>query len=100
MIELRNREQLASAIERARRDAKSLVVRPMGASRHYRVTNREKGTEYTVEFFVRGSRRFGRCSCTAGANNLACKHLAAAAALNSYLAAQGLLDHRQQRAAA
>jgi uncharacterized Zn finger protein len=99
MIELKSKEQLASAIERAQRDAKNLVVRVTGASRQYRVANRAKGTQYTVEFFVRGGRRFGHCSCKAGTNNIACKHLAAAAALNTYLAAQGLLN-RQQRAAA
>lgn len=99
MIELKSREQLASAIERARRDAKSLVVRATGVSRQYRVTNRARGTQYTVEFFVRGGRRFGHCNCKAGTNNIACKHLAAAAALNTCLAAQGLLA-RPRRAAA
>jgi uncharacterized Zn finger protein len=99
MIELKSREQLASAIERARRDAKSLVVRATGASRRYLVTNRERGTQYTVEFFVRGGRRFGHCNCKAGTNNIACKHLVAAAALNIYFATQGLLDAARRRAA-
>ena len=99
MIELKSIDQLASAIERAHRDAKNLVVRATGASRQYRVTNRARGTQYTVEFFVRGGRRFGHCSCKAGMNNIACKHLVAAAALNTYLAAQGLLNRQTRRAA-
>ncbi len=99
MIELQSTEQLASAIERARRDAKNLVVRATGASRQYRVTNRARGTQYTVDFFVRGGKRLGHCSCKAGMNNIACKHLVAAAALNTYLAAQGLLNRQTRRAA-
>lgn len=99
MIELQSTEQLASAIERAHRDAKNLVVRATGASRQYRVTNRARGTQYTVDFFVRNGKRFGHCSCKAGMNNIACKHLVAAAALNTYLAAHGLLNGQTQRAA-
>jgi uncharacterized Zn finger protein len=97
VVELKSREQLAAAIEHARREAKNLVVRATDASRRYVVANRARGTSYTVEFVVRGGRRFGRCTCMAGVNNVACKHLAAA--LNSYLATQGLLG-RPQRAAA
>jgi hypothetical protein len=92
MIELRSEEQLKGAIERARNEARNLVVRRTNASRQYRVTNRKNGNDYTVDFFVRtDGRRFGHCTCKAGQNGLACKHIAAAAALNIYLAAQGLL---------
>lgn len=92
MIELRSMEQLAAAAEHARREAKSLVVRVGGGSRQYVVANRAKGTQYTVTFVVRRGRRFGRCTCTAGKHGVECKHLAAAAALNSYRASQGLLS--------
>lgn len=99
MIELKSAEQLASAIERAHRDAKNLVVRVTGVSRQYRVTNRARGTQYRVDFFVRNGKRLGHCSCKAGMNNIACKHLVAAAALNTYLAAHGLLNREARRAA-
>lgn len=99
MIELRSREQLASAIERARRERHALVVRTTSASRRYLVTNRKRGIAYVVEFFVRQGRRFGHCTCTAGQHNVECKHLAAALGLHLYIAQQGLLN-RPQRAAA
>lgn len=99
MIELRSREQLAAAIEHARREAKSLVVRAGVRQRQYVVVNRAKGTAYVVEFFMRGKRRFGHCSCMAGQHNIECKHLAAALGLHLYVAQQGLLS-RQLRAAA
>ena len=99
MIELRSRGQLSAAIEHARREARSLVVRMGSASRQYVVANRAKGTSYVVEFSVRGRRRFGHCSCMAGQHNIECKHLAAALGLHLYVAQQGLLS-RQHRAAA
>src|SRR5687767_4774227 len=93
MIELKSEEQLKGAIERARNEAGNLVVRRTNATRQYRVTNRTNGNSYTVDFFVRGDgRRVGHCTCMAGQNNLACKNISVAAALNIYLAAQGLLS--------
>jgi hypothetical protein len=92
MIELKDRQQLERAIERARSEAKNLVVRRTNAVRQYRVTNRGNGNDYLVDFFVRrDGRRFGHCSCKAGQNSMPCKHVAAAAALNLYLAGVGLL---------
>jgi hypothetical protein len=93
MIELKSQKELSGAIERARNEARYLVVRRTSASRQYEVTNRKNGNSYIVDFFVRGDgRRFGHCTCKAGQNGLACKHIAAAAALNIYLAGLGLLD--------
>jgi hypothetical protein len=77
MIELLNAEQLAKATERAK--AAKLFVQPTSLLRQYRVTNRENGNQYLVDFFVRNGKRFGHCSCMAGMRNLACKHLSAAA---------------------
>ena len=99
MIELKSRAQLASAIERARREAKSLAVSVGGESRQYHVTNRERGTRYEVHFYLRGGRRYGHCNCKAGTNNIACKHLVAALGLHLYVASQGLLNRRQLAAA-
>lgn len=79
MIELINAEQLARATEIAK--ASRLFVQPTSLQRQYRVTNRENGNVYTVDFFVRksDSKRFGHCTCRAGMNHKACKHLSAAA---------------------
>jgi hypothetical protein len=80
MIELISAEQLSKATERAK--AGNLFVRPSSIFRQYHVTNRDTGAKYTVDFFVRKSdgKRFGNCTCKAGQNNRACKHLSAAAA--------------------
>lgn len=91
MIELKSADQLSKAIARAK--ASKLFVQVTGASRQYRVTNRENGNTYTVDFFVRNGKRFGHCGCKGGARNFACKHLAAAAALNIWRAATGLNNH-------
>lgn len=79
MIELKDRSQLEKAIDRAK--AGKLFVQATTLLRQYKVTNRETGAEYYVNFFVRksDSARFGHCTCKAGLNNLACKHIAAAA---------------------
>ena len=78
MIELVNAEQLAKATERAK--AGNLFVQPTSFLRQYRVTNRDTDSKYIVDFFVRkDGKRFGHCSCRAGMNNKACKHLSAAA---------------------
>lgn len=79
MIELVNAEQLSRATERAK--AGNLFVQPSSFLRQYHVTNRETGAKYTVDFFVRkDGKRFGHCTCKAGQNNRACKHLSASAA--------------------
>ena len=86
MIELRSIEQLTKAISRARLG--NLFVQRTSLYRQYRVTNRETGAEYIVDFFVRNSKRYGHCNCKAGTYNLACKHLAAAAGLHLVIAAE------------
>ena len=85
MIELRSAEQLKKATERAR--AGHLFVQTTSIYRQYRVTNRETGAEYVVNFFVRAGKRYGHCNCKAGTYNLACKHLSAGAGLHVMLAA-------------
>jgi hypothetical protein len=79
MIQLINAEQLSRATERAK--SGNLFVQPSSLFRQYHITNRETGALYTVDFFVRKSdgARFGHCTCKAGINNIACKHLSAAA---------------------
>jgi uncharacterized Zn finger protein len=57
-------------------------------TRQYKVTNRETGAQYVVDFFVRHGKRFGHCTCKAGQRNIACKHLASAAGLHMMRAAQ------------
>ena len=94
MIELKTRRELENAINKAKSEAKNLVVRMTNASRMYRVESKTSGNTYTVNFFNRNNRRFGHCSCKAGLNNIACKHIAAAAALNMSLAERGLLNRK------
>ncbi len=77
MIRLVNAKQLSKATERAK--ASRLFVQPSSQLRQYHVTNRENGARYTVDFFIKDGRRFGHCTCLAGRNNIACKHLSAAA---------------------
>jgi uncharacterized Zn finger protein len=77
MIELINAEQLARATERAK--ASRLFVQPTSLQRQYRVTNRENGNIYTVDFFIRNGKRYGHCTCKAGMNHKQCKHLSVAA---------------------
>ncbi len=91
MIQLQSAEQLKRATERAK--AGKLFVQTTGIYRQYTVTNRESGAQYTVNFFVRDGKRFGHCTCKAGMNNMACKHLSAAAGLHVCLAAQQQTSH-------
>ena len=50
MIQLQSADQLKRATERAR--AGKLFVQATGMFRQYRVTNRENGNAYVVDFFV------------------------------------------------
>ena len=77
MIELISADQLAKATERCK--TSNLFVQPTTFLRQYKVTNRENGNQYYVDFFVRNGKRYGQCTCKAGINNKACKHLSAAA---------------------
>ncbi len=98
MIELRNPEQLKRAIELAHADRKNLLVQLTETARKYRVINRRKNQIYEVTFSVRNNgRRFGHCTCRAGELGKECKHLAAAAGLNTCLAQQGLLSRLPQQ---
>jgi hypothetical protein len=87
MIELVSAEQLTKATERAK--ASNLLVQATTIFRQYRVTNRDNGQVYVVNFFVRkDGKRFGGCTCKGGSAGYACKHLAAAAGLHVCIAAQ------------
>jgi hypothetical protein len=98
MIELRNQEQLRRAIELAKSERKNLLVQRTETARKYRVVNRQKNQTYEVTFSVRDNgKRFGHCTCRAGELGKECKHLAAAAGLNTCLAQQGLLNRRPQQ---
>ena len=100
MIRLWNPEQLKKATARAK--ASKLFVQRTSIYRQYRVTNRETGAQYTVNFFVRNGERSGHCNCKAGVNNMACKHLSAAAGLHVMIAAERAQQatHRPEHLAA
>jgi uncharacterized Zn finger protein len=87
MIQLNSTEQLGKAIKRAK--AGRLFVRFI-QFRQFRVENRQNGRTYNVNFFVREGKRFGHCDCKGGERDLACKHLAAAAAVQIGIAAMRL----------
>ncbi len=84
MIQIQSIAQLSKAIERAK--ASKLFVRFV-QFRQFKVENRATGATYNVNFFVRAGRRFGHCDCKGGARGLVCKHLAAAAAIQTGIAA-------------
>ena len=84
MIELKSAEQLSKAIARAK--AGRLFVRFV-QFRQFKVENRQSGATYDVNFFVRAGRRFGHCTCKGGERGLVCKHIAAAAAIQTGIAA-------------
>ena len=94
MIELKSRNTINKAIERAKAERKNLIVRRTNAARMYRVENRATGGSYLVNFFISNNRRYAHCSCPAGVQNIACKHIASAAALNMYLAENGQLNRK------
>lgn len=77
MVELVNANQLSKATERAK--AGNLFVQPTTFLRQYKVTNRDNGNQYYVDFFVRNGKRYGQCTCKAGMNNKLCKHLSVSA---------------------
>ncbi len=96
MIELKTHEQLKPAIDRAVADRQNLLVQLTNFARKYIVVNRRNGQIYEVIFKVDvHGRRFGECDCRAGQLNRICKHLAAAAGLNTCLAEQGLLNRQE-----
>lgn len=80
MIQIQSAGQFARAAERLQRER-------MGVRRAephmYEVTNKTKGTRYTVRFFNRDGCTFASCDCPAGLRHnrapLVCKHLAAVA---------------------
>lgn len=78
MIQIQNPEQFTKAAERLTRER--MNVRKSEAHA-YAVTNKAKGTRYTVRLFRRDGLTFGSCDCPAGIRHnrapLVCKHLAA-----------------------
>lgn len=95
MIELKTGEQLNKAIERAKANAKNLLVRRTNVPRQYQVISKNTQNVYAVFFHVKGSgQKFASCNCKAGEHGILCKHVAAAAGLNTCLAEQGLLNRQ------
>jgi hypothetical protein len=79
MIQIQNPKQFTRAAERLQ--AERMNVRKSEAHA-YEVTNKTKGTQYTVRFIQRDGSTFVSCSCPAGLRHnrapLTCKHVAAA----------------------
>jgi uncharacterized Zn finger protein len=95
MVELKSGEQLNKAIQRARENARNMIVRMTNTPRQYMVINKNNQSSYEVSFSVkRNGQKFASCDCKAGQHGLLCKHIAAAAALNTCLAEQGIIERR------
>lgn len=81
LIELRSRDQMAKAIERARE--RKPFVRVVGY-RWYLVQSSDGTQTYTIHFYDRGipGRLLSECTCPAGERGLVCYHVAGAAAVH------------------
>jgi hypothetical protein len=78
MIELRSREQMAKAIERAKARHPRVTVKKFG---EYQVTG-SAGNLYTVRCEKRGGVKLVDCECVAGQFGSECFHAAAAASVH------------------
>jgi hypothetical protein len=97
MIELKNDEEMRKAIEKAKANAKCLLVKRTDIPRQYLVFNKKSNKSYVIFFFVKNNgKKFASCTCKAGEFGVVCKHIAAAAGLNTCLAEQGLLNLQNQ----
>jgi hypothetical protein len=78
MIQIHSTSQFERAAERARKERQFVQL---AGFRQFKVTNREKGTQYTVFFSKLNGKFFGTCNCAAGTPMhgnrvpLVCKHL-------------------------
>lgn len=84
MIELRSKEQMARAINRAKELKPFVRVRGF---RWYEVKSSNGDAIYTIHFFKNGQKKFGECTCQGGQKGYVCYHLAASAAVHIGIAA-------------
>ncbi len=85
MVKLTSAKAIENQINKAR------TVKPfvrVVAFRKYAVTNKQTGATYTVEFTKQGKDKFASCDCKAGAQGLACYHVASAASVHMQIAAE------------
>ena len=83
MIELRSREQMKRAIERARKMKPFVRVRGF---RWYEVKSSDGNQVYTLHFYHENGRRLAECTCKGHERGYVCWHLAAAASVHIGLA--------------
>ena len=86
MIELRSKEQMARAIERAKKIKPFVHVRGF---RWYEVRSSSGEEVYTIHFWesINGSgRMLAECTCKGGENGFVCYHVAAAVAVHLWMA--------------
>lgn len=85
LIELRSEQQMARAIERARK--LKPFVKVIGF-RWYEVKSSDRKSIYTIHFYNRpNGRMLGECNCKGGERGFICYHLAGAAAVQIGIAA-------------
>lgn len=84
MIELRSKEQMAKAIQRARQLKPFVRVRGF---RWYEVKSTTTDEVYTLHFYKDGKRRLAECTCAGNQRGYVCLHIAAASAVHIGIAA-------------
>ena len=84
MIELRSREQMARAIERAKKLRPFVRVRGF---RWYEVQSADGRQTYTLHFYNNGGQRLAECTCKGHERGYVCYHVAAAVAVHIGIAA-------------
>jgi hypothetical protein len=84
MIQLKSKEQMARAIQRARKLKPFVRVRGF---RWYEIKSSKGDSIYTIHFYKRGRQKLGECNCKAGEQGYICYHLAGAAAVHLGIAA-------------
>ncbi len=84
MIELKSKEQMVKAIQRARQTKPFVRVRGF---RWYEVKSTSGEDVYTLHFYKSEGKRYGECNCKGGQRGFVCLHLAAAAAVHLGVAA-------------
>jgi hypothetical protein len=79
MIELKSKEQMKRAIERAKELKPFVRVRGF---RWYEVKSTSTDEIYTIHFYKNGKQRLGECNCKGAQSGYVCYHLAGAAAVH------------------
>ena len=84
MIELKSKEQMTKAIQRARKLKPFVRIRGF---RWYEVKSSNSESIYTIHFYKNGRQKLAECNCKAHEHGFLCYHIAGAAAVHVGIAA-------------